>query len=283
MKAAIDGIQEQIRQGRFYQLNLLRYFKAALPLSEWDFLQRVLSSREPYRFFLADRSRDMAWASLSPERFCCVEPDPRVGLVISTFPIKGTLKRSPGMDPQQEGLKLFHSSKDMAELAMIIDLMRHDLSSVCKRGTVKVSNTGQVHSFASVHHLQGQVQGVLNPDLTLWDLIARICPAGSITGAPKKEVQSAIAELEGRARGFHMGNMFFISDEGWLDSSVLIRTAVGQSAANRWSFAAGSGITLRSGAESELDEMTVKTSCFGTILGEESLPKEQSHAESHED
>jgi para-aminobenzoate synthetase component 1 len=88
-------------------------------------------------------------------------------------------------------------------------------------------------------------------------LVAAACPGGSITGAPKAEVQAAIRAYEGRPRGYFMGNAFYLDDGGAFDSSILIRTLVRQGDF-AYAFAAGSGIVIKSDPETERREIAAK-------------------------
>jgi anthranilate/para-aminobenzoate synthase component I len=67
-----------------------------------------------------------------------------------------------------------------------------------------------------------------------------------------------IHEREERERGYFMGNIWYKDAfSGRIDSSILIRTAVRQSQST-WEYAAGSGITVRSHAYEELQEVLTK-------------------------
>ncbi|MBP9708863.1 MAG: chorismate-binding protein [Oligoflexales bacterium] len=66
------------------------------------------------------------------------------------------------------------------------------------------------------------------PNLTLQNILSAVCPAGSISGAPKIEVMKAIKEYEQRPRNYFMGNIFYQTTSGKFDSSILIRTLVGK-------------------------------------------------------
>ena len=74
------------------------------------------------------------------------------------------------------------------------------------------------------------------------------------------EVMGAITEYEGTDRGFYMGNIcYFDPHLKYFDSSILIRT-VCLNHESQYSFAAGSGLTINSIAESEWGEIQSKAS-----------------------
>jgi len=150
------------------------------------------------------------------------------------------------------------STKDRAELHMIIDLMRHDLYGASVPGTVRVLHAGRLLSLASVHHLEAEVCATLRPGITIGALLAAVCPGGSITGAPKQEVMLAIRAYEDRPRGYFMGHAFYAADGGGFDSSILIRTLV-QQGAGSFEYAAGGGLVIGSDPVGERREIAAKS------------------------
>jgi len=254
-----EQVLADIRNGRFYQANILRYFRAnGTPLAK--VAARIRRCGGPWSALVA--AGDLVVASFSPERFVLIEPDvsgENRGLRATTEPIKGTAARSS--DPVRDvaaAKSLATSEKDLAELHMIVDLLRNDLNRISESGSVTVECAGEVHSFAHVHHLVAKVTSRLRKGLKMREVLEALCPGGSITGAPKREVMRAIRDYEGRDRGFFMGNVILHDLSGRLDSSILIRTLVSNDGGNTFGFAAGSGIVVDSSPELELAEITAK-------------------------
>ena len=248
-----------IRSGRYYQINLLRYFKIPQKLTAEFLAKKMLSQSGPYGAFL--HLHDSLIASFSPEKFIEIKRSEE-SFSIHTYPIKGTLPRRK--DPKtlnEDQLSLLNSQKDRRELNIIIDLMRNDLNRVSKTGSVRVNDKGSVHTFNEVHHLIASLSSELQDNLSLNDLFQNLCPGGSITGAPKKEVLQAIQEFEKRDRSYFMGNICYMDDSGHLDSSILIRTLLGQKHTKQdfeCEYAAGSGIVIGSQPQQELEEINAK-------------------------
>ncbi len=252
----VAKVISEIREGRYYQLNLLRYWKssASPPRSYW--LNRMRAAAGPFSAYLD--MPDLGLVSCSPERFVQISNED-TGTWIRTEPIKGTRPvRADAKEDQKLRDELAQHPKDRAELNMIIDLMRNDLQKVSYPRSVSVLDPGTVHSFSHVHHLIAKIEARLREDICWRDLWAALCPGGSITGAPKIEVMKAIFEREQRPRAYFMGNIFYIDAySGRCDSSILIRTAM-RTPEGTWEYAAGSGLTVRSDPQAELEEVNAK-------------------------
>ncbi len=148
---------------------------------------------------------------------------------------------------------------------MIVDLLRNDLSRVCRPTTVKVPELCSLETYETVHHLVSSVVGELNDGRTAWDLFAAAFPGGSITGAPKIRAMEIIAELENVPRGPYCGSLFYVGFDGTCDSSILIRTMIAERGWIR--FSVGGGVTARSDAEAEYDETLHKATGMLKALG----------------
>lgn len=252
----VKRILGDIEEGRFYQLNLLRYFKLKRRLSRAEVLLKIWNHGGPYSSWV--QSEGYSVGSFSPEQFISFRPDGHQ-LIAETFPIKGTIRSSANFGEDallQE--ELLNSTKDRAELSMIVDLMKNDMNRISYQGSVKVNKSCEIKSFEYVHHLQGHVSAILNSELSMKDIFDATLPAGSITGAPKLEVMKGINEYESQPRGYFMGNSFYLDPyQKTFDSSVLIRTIVSSSEGES-KYAAGSGIVIKSEPRSEMNEIWTK-------------------------
>ncbi len=135
---------------------------------------------------------------------------------------------------------------------MVVDLMRNDLSRVCRPGSVRVSELFALEHYATVHHLVSTVVGRLEPGRDAFDLLLAAFPGGSVTGAPKIRAMEIIAALEPSERGVYCGCIGYASVTGALDTSIAIRTAVVRG--GRVTFSAGGGITAASDSTQEYRE-----------------------------
>jgi len=219
---AVGRVIEYVYAGDIFQANLSQRLEAPLVGTPLD-LYRRLRQRNPAPFSAFLDFGDLVVASSSPERFLQVQPDGRV----ETRPIKGTRPR--GLSPEHDAAlarALVESDKDRAENVMIVDLLRNDLSRVCRAGTVRVPELFAVEHYATVHHLVSTVVGELAPEHGAVDLLRAAFPGGSITGAPKVRAMQIIAELEPTQRAAYCGSIGYLSLTGALDTSIVIRTCL---------------------------------------------------------
>jgi len=219
---AVARVIEYVYAGDIFQANLSQRLEAPLAGTPLD-LYRRLRHRNPAPFSAYLDFGNVVVASSSPERFLRVEPGGRV----ETRPIKGTRPR--GLSPEHDAAlarALVESDKDRAENVMIVDLLRNDLSRVCRAGTVRVPELFAIEHYATVHHLVSTVVGELAPERDAVDLLRAAFPGGSITGAPKVRAMQIIAELEPTQRAAYCGSIGYLSLSGALDTSIVIRTCL---------------------------------------------------------
>ncbi|MCL7930327.1 aminodeoxychorismate synthase component I [Halomonas llamarensis] len=216
-----DRVQDYIRTGDCYQINLAQRFSARFTGDTWAaYLRLRHATPTPFSGFMA--WDDKTVLSLSPERFI----QSRHGQV-ETRPIKGTRARgnSPSED-QALAQALLTSSKDRAENVMIVDLLRNDLGRVCQPGSIRVPQLCALESYPNVHHLVSVVQGRLCAEHSPLALLKAAFPGGSITGAPKIRAMQIIDELEPCQRSVYCGSLGYVDVRGSMDTSIAIRTVI---------------------------------------------------------
>lgn len=254
---------EYIAAGDVFQVNVTHRFSAVGEPEPLDLYLRLKSiSPAPFSAFLrldATPGRP-AVASASPEWFYQTRGDR-----ILTRPIKGTRPR--GVDPVQDQRladELARSTKDRAELTMIVDLERNDLGRVCRFGSVQVVDPLAVESFAQVHHLVATVEGRLRADVGPIDLIRGMFPGGSITGAPKIRAMEIIDELEPNRRSVYTGAIGYFSRGGSSGFNIAIRTLLVEG--GRVDYQVGGGIVSDSDPAAEYQETLDKGRALRAVL-----------------
>ncbi len=232
-----------IRAGNSYLVNLTCATPVRTNLSLKDVFFR---SQARYKLWMKER-----FVVFSPEIFVKVRDEH-----IYSYPMKGTID---AMLPDARR-RILDDPKEAAEHATIVDLIRNDLSRVSTEVTLTryryidelPTHKGAVLQVSS--EIRGRLAGNWQADTG--ELLFRLLPAGSITGAPKKKTMEIIAEVETYERGFYTGVMGYF-DGNSLDSAVMIRFLERQ-ADDSFVFKSGGGITSRSDLASEYNEMKQK-------------------------
>jgi len=249
---AVTRVREYIVAGDIFQANVSQRLEAPLAEHPWS-LYRRLRRLNPAPFAAYVDFGDVVVASASPERFLGLHD----GRTVEARPIKGTRPRGEGPEHDAAlGKALLESAKDRAENLMIVDLLRNDLSRVCRPGTVHVPELFALERYPTVHHLVSTVVGELAESADAADLLAATFPGGSITGAPKIRAMEIIAELEPSRRGVYCGSVGYWSVTGALDTSIVIRTYLVRG--DRVYFSVGGGIVADSDPEEEYQETLTK-------------------------
>jgi para-aminobenzoate synthetase component 1 len=152
--------------------------------------------------------------------------------------------------------------KDYSENVMIADLVRNDLSAVCRPGTVRVDALCAPEEHPGLTHLVTTVSGELRSGVGWAEIMSSTFPPGSVSGAPKSSALRAIADLETAPRGPYCGAIGWVdADSGEAELAVGIRTfwADRDDTGARWlRFGTGGGITWGSDPAQEWAETQLK-------------------------
>lgn len=241
-KRSFDVVWKNIHGGNSFLTNLTcrTPVMTNLTTKEVFFYSKAL-----YKLWIKDQ-----FVVFSPEIFVRIKDG-----TIYSYPMKGTIDAEV---PSAEE-RLMNDKKEAAEHATIVDLIRNDLSMVADKVSVKryryidriQTNQGAILQTSS------EISGRLPKQYlhTLGSMLFRLLPAGSITGAPKRKTMEIIDLAESCKRGFYTGIMGYFDGQN-LDSAVMIRFI--EENGGRLFFKSGGGITCRSEAMSEYNEMMQK-------------------------
>ncbi|TBU34660.1 para-aminobenzoate synthase [Dichomitus squalens] len=195
--------------------------------SSWA-LYKALRRRNPAPHAAYVRLHPSTLVASSPERFLAYAraPDARCEL----RPIKGTVRKAPGVGRAEATARLAGSTKEVAENLMIVDLIRHDLHGAVGED-VCVRQFCAVEEYETVWQLVSVVEGRPDEDVRArtgaemgWEVLRACLPPGSMTGAPKKRSVEILRELEGAERGVYSGVMGYADVGGGGDWAVIIRS-----------------------------------------------------------
>lgn len=260
---AIEKIKQHILRGDCYELNYCMEFFAEEVLLDAVKVYASLVNISPNPFAAFYKVDNSYLLCASPERFLRKKE-----MALLSQPIKGTVRRERNNPIADELRKqeLYNSTKDRSENVMVVDLVRNDLSRVCKKGTVRVDELFGIYTFPQVHQMISSVSGTVKDELNFADIIRATFPMGSMTGAPKQKVMQLIDEYEQTPRGIFSGAVGYISPNGDFDLNVVIRSILYNANSNYLSYRVGSGITFYSNAEKEYEECLLKAEAIKEVL-----------------
>jgi len=255
-RGAVASAREHIAAGDVFQLVLSQRLETRFERDPFE-LYRSLRMVNPSPYMAFFNFGGWYLIGSSPEVMVKAEPSGE-GVKASLRPIAGTRPRG---DSEAEDLAyeadLLADPKERAEHVMLVDLGRNDLGRVCRAGSVKVSELMVIERYSHVMHIVSEVEGLLEPDRDIWDLLMAAFPAGTVSGAPKIRAMQLIHDLEPDARGPYSGVYGAVDLGGALNTAITIRTMVVLPApGGGWSVRvqAGAGIVADSQPEAGYQE-----------------------------
>ncbi len=239
---AFRKVLRHIRHGDTYLLNLTFPSEISLDCS----LEEIFYlAQAPYKLYKKDE-----FVVFSPECFVQI----RDGFIYS-YPMKGTI--SAALENAEE--KLLNNEKEKWEHNTIVDLLRNDLSMVARH--VQLTRYRYVERIdtnrGSLLQTSSEIRGELPADWRnrLGELLLKLLPAGSVSGAPKQKTVQIIEDAEIVARGYYTGVFGYFDGEN-LDSAVNIRFV--EQREGKMYYRSGGGITFHSREEEEYRELISK-------------------------
>lgn len=184
---------------------------------------------------------------------------------METFPLAGTIQRG---NTKEEDIilarKLLNDPKEIAEHNMLVDLHRNDLGRVARSGTVKIRHLMDIKKFSHVQHISSEVIGLIKKNLNMFDGLASVFPAGTLSGAPKIESMKIIERIEQSPRGPYGGAVGHFGFDGNSTFAIPIRTFF---VSESFAFSrASSGIVYDSIPENEYMEIIRKLGAIEKCL-----------------
>ena len=262
------AIRELIRAGTIYQANLTLRFRARCSGRDGalgTFLDLRTANPAPHGAF--HELPGLTLVSASPECFL----DLGTSAHVLSRPIKGTAPRSGCVEEDQRlRAELLRSTKDRAELSMIVDLVRNDIGRVCIPGSVSRDATLTAEPHPTVWHLVGQANGRLAPGRDVFDLLRASFPPVSCIGAPMVRAMHELESLEQSRRGPYTGAFGWIGFDGSASLAVTIRTLCFYD--DHVSYGVGGGIVYDSEPTLEWQEALLKGHALERVLSKTPVP-----------
>ena len=259
----VKKMQAHMLRGDCYEINYCQEFDATGVSIDPAAIYKKLITVSPNAFSAFYKLNDRYCVCVSPERYL-----KKSGSRIISQPIKGTAKRnlSDQFADENSRWQLMSSPKERSENVMVVDLVRNDLSRICKEGSVQVDELFGIYGFPHLYQMISSISGEMADQLDWVDVIKATFPMGSMTGAPKKRVMELIEEYEQTKRGLFSGAIGFVSPRGDFDFNVVIRSILYNSSDNYLSFQSGSAITFYSNATEEYKECLLKAAAMKMVL-----------------
>lgn len=241
-KIQFDKVIKEINYGNSFLLNLTFPTEINTNYSLIDIFYRAHAK---YKLHV-----DGKFTVFSPETFVNI-----IGDKIYTYPMKGTIDAAI---PHARKI-ILDDYKEKSEHYTIVDLLRNDLSKISHQVTLeKFRYIEKINANnKALLQVSSSIKGTLKNTFKgkLGSIFLNILPAGSISGAPKKQTVQIIKENELDERGFYTG-VFGIFDGKNLESAVMIRYIEQKS--DKLIYRSGCGITSLSQWDKEYTEMLDK-------------------------
>jgi isochorismate synthase len=250
----IEGIRAAIRGGAVHKVVAARmsrlHFRDGIELR--PALER-LTERYPDCYRFAFQRGDSTFLGASPETLI-----DKCGLRVSTQALAGSI----AADLPDAAAKLLASKKDRFEQNLVVEAIVAALEPLCSE--MQSSAMPETRTLRHLTHLCTPIQGRLQHEQHVLDLVEALHPTPAVGGSPVREAMKWIAESE-EDRGWYAGPV------GWFDSAgdghfaVAIRSAL-FSGSDALVYA-GAGIVADSDPKLEYQETGLKQRAILDALG----------------
>ena len=249
-KKIFDTFSKKIRSGETYQIKICTKYKNKSQINPVNFFWKLMKTNaSPESFMIRDKNYSIV--SCSPETLIS-----KKGKRIITKPIAGTLKKNKFTNKYM-ALKFFKNNiKETKEHNMIVDMERNDLSRICKPGTVKIKKEKYVEEYRHLYHYVTSVEGRLNDNCKIKDIIKSMMPGGSVIGCPKIRTLELLNQQEKEDRNIFTGSFGYIKFNQDMRFNIIIRSILNYK--NFSEISAASGVVLDSAARKEFNENYIK-------------------------
>lgn len=244
-QSSFNNVIKEIQYGNSYLLNLCTKTEVKFNYS----LEEI---------FYASKAKYKLYFDYNGERFTVFSPEIFIQIKksrIYAHPMKGTIDA----DILNAEEQLLDNPKEKSEHYTIVDLIRNDLNSVAKE--VRVKKYRYLDSLKTSHknllQTSSKISGKLSKDhyKNIGDILSKLLPAGSISGAPKEKTLDIIKNSELEERGYYTGIMGYFDGER-LDAGIMIRYI--EQSKEKFYYRSGGGITNKSDCEEEYREIINK-------------------------
>ena len=216
----VEKAKEYIKMGDIFQVVLSEQLCLESNIDSLEFYKKLAKATpSPYMFHFPTKYGDVVGSS----------PEILAEILFNNIyiaPIAGTRPR--GKDANEDAFlaqDLLNDPKECAEHRMLVDLARNDIGKFAEKGSVIVKNMMHVKHYQHVMHIVSEVFGQKRNDVSLFDIVSSVFPAGTLSGAPKIRAMEIIGELEEYKRNIYGGGIGFLHFNGNMQLAIVIRSA----------------------------------------------------------
>lgn len=216
----VEKAKEYIKMGDIFQVVLSEQLCLESNIDSLEFYKNLAKANpSPYMFHFPTKYGDVVGSS----------PEILAEILFNNIyiaPIAGTRPR--GKDANEDAFlaqDLLNDPKECAEHRMLVDLARNDIGKFARQGSVIVKNMMHVKHYQHVMHIVSEVFGQKRNDVSLFDIVSSVFPAGTLSGAPKIRAMEIIGELEEYKRNIYGGGIGFLHFNGNMQLAIVIRSA----------------------------------------------------------
>ena len=216
----VEKAKEYIKMGDIFQVVLSEHLCLESNIDSLEFYKKLAKANpSPYMFHFPTKYGDVVGSS----------PEILAEILFNNIyiaPIAGTRPR--GKDANEDAFlaqDLLNDPKECAEHRMLVDLARNDIGKFARQGSVIVKNMMHVKHYQHVMHIVSEVFGQKRNDISLFDIVSSVFPAGTLSGAPKIRAMEIIGELEEYKRNIYGGGIGFLHFNGNMQLAIVIRSA----------------------------------------------------------
>jgi menaquinone-specific isochorismate synthase len=157
--------------------------------------------------------------------------------------------------------KLSSSAKETEEHGYVFDNVKADLAKICSE--INVIDERSIVSLSYVQHFCSRFSGLLNDNVSTYDIIEALHPTAAVNGFPKETAKEEIRKCETFSRGWYAGPIGWIGEDS-SEFAVGIRSA--RIKDNEISLFAGAGLVRASDPSMEWEETENKLSLFLDVI-----------------
>ena len=216
----VEKAKEYIKMGDIFQVVLSEQLCLESNIDSLEFYKKLAKANpSPYMVHFPTKYGDVVGSS----------PEILAEILFNNIyiaPIAGTRPR--GKDANEDAFlaqDLLNDPKECAEHRMLVDLARNDIGKFARQGSVIVKNMMHVKHYQHVMHIVSEVFGQKRNDVSLFDIVSSVFPAGTLSGAPKIRAMEIIGELEEYKRNIYGGGIGFLHFNGNMQLAIVIRSA----------------------------------------------------------